>query len=98
MAEIEIALEESGSKGRYVYRPEHGGDEAEITFSRVSPTRIIVDHTGVPESMRGQGIGEALAKHVVEDARAKGESIIPLCPFFKALAQRHEDWQDVVEL
>ena len=97
MADIEIALEESGSKGRYVYRPE-GSDEAEITFSRVSPTRIIVDHTGVPESMRGQGIGEALAKHVVEDARGKGESIIPLCAFFKAMAQRHEEWQDVVEL
>ena len=98
MADLRIELEESGSKGRYVYRPESGGDAAEITFSRVSETRIIVDHTGVPESMRGQGIGQKLAAHVVEDARSKGIAIIPLCPFFKAMAQRHEDWQDVVEL
>ena len=97
MADLQVEFEETDSKGRYVYRaPE--GEEAEITFSRVSPTRIIVDHTGVPESMRGQGIGEALAAHVVEDARGKGIAIIPLCPFFKAMAQRHEDWQDVVEL
>ncbi|MBX7541559.1 GNAT family N-acetyltransferase [Qipengyuania sphaerica] len=97
MADIEITLEEGETKGRYVHRTA-SGDEAEVTFSRVNPTRIIVDHTGVPESMRGQGIGEALAEHVVEDARSKGITIIPLCPFFKAMAQRNESWQDVVEL
>ena len=97
MSEFPIELEEGESKGRYVYRAPDGA-EAEITFSRVSPTRIIVDHTGVPESMRGQGIGQQLAAHVVRDAREKGIAIIPLCPFFKALAQRNEDWQDVVEL
>ena len=97
MADLQVELEETDSKGRYAYRAADGA-EAEITFSRVSPTRIIVDHTGVPESMRGQGIGEAMAAHVVEDAREKGIAIIPLCPFFKAMAQRHGDWQDVVEL
>ncbi|MBY6127380.1 N-acetyltransferase [Qipengyuania aquimaris] len=97
MADLVIELEENGSKGRYVYRPA-SGDPAEITYSVVNPSKIIVDHTGVPESMRGQGVGQALAEHVVKDARAKGISIIPLCPFFKALAQRHEDWKDVVEL
>nr|WP_247711252.1 GNAT family N-acetyltransferase [Qipengyuania vesicularis] len=90
-------MEEGDSKGRYVYRAPDGA-EAEITFSRVSTTGIIVDHTGVPESMRGQGIGQQLAAHLVKDAREKGIAIIPLCPFFKALAQRNEDWQDVVEL
>ena len=97
MTSHDVALEDGDTRGRYILRTE-GGDEAEITFSRVNPTKIIVDHTGVPESLRGQGIGQALAQHVVEDARAKGISIIPLCPFFKALAMRHKVWQDVVEL
>lgn len=97
MDEFPVDLEESGSKGRYVYRSARGGEAAEITFSRVNPTLIIVDHTGVPDSMRGQGVGARLAAHVVTDARAKGEKIIALCPFFKAQAQRHADWQDVVE-
>ena len=98
MSDLEVTLEETGNKGRYAYRADDTGEEAEITFSRVSPTRIIVDHTGVPDSMRGQGVGKALAQHVVEDARAKGTAIIPLCPFFKSLAQRNDDWLDVVEL
>ncbi len=98
MSDLEVTLEETGNKGRYVYRADDSGKEAEITFSRVSPTRIIVDHTGVPDSMRGQGVGAKLAAFVVADARAKGERIIPLCPFFKAQAQRHPEWSDVVEL
>ena len=98
MSDLEVTLEETGNKGRYVYRADDSGEEAEITFSRVSPTRIIVDHTGVPDSMRGQGVGAKLAAFVVADARAKGERIIPLCPFFKAQAQRHPEWSDVVEL
>jgi hypothetical protein len=32
-----------------------------MTFSRTSPTLIIIDHTGVPDSVRGKGVGQALA-------------------------------------
>ena len=96
MADIDITREDGDTKGRYVYRPAEGGEEAELTFSKVSPTRIIVDHTGVPDSLRGQGIGQALSLRAVEDARANGVKIIPLCPFFKAQADRHPDWADVI--
>lgn len=98
MSDLAIQFEENGSKGRYFTLPGENGEQAEITFSRVSPKRIIVDHTGVPDSMRGQGVGLKLAEFVVADARSKSEKIIPLCPFFKAQAQRHEEWRDVVEL
>ncbi|AOL25031.1 hypothetical protein Ga0102493_11904 [Erythrobacter litoralis] len=50
-----ITLEETGSKGRYVLRPEGESEEAELTFSRASDTLVIVDHTGVPDAFRGRG-------------------------------------------
>ena len=43
------------------------------------------------------GVGSALARNIVEEARAKGFTIIPLCPFLKAQADRHPDWADVIE-
>ena len=49
-AEIEITLEETDSKGRYVHRAENA--EAEMTFSKVGTSRIIIDHTGVPDTLR----------------------------------------------
>lgn len=91
---MDIKREDKASGGRYVAIVD--GHEAEITFSRTSPTLIIVDHTGVPDALRGRGVGQALAAHVIEDARKNGWRIIPLCTFFKAQAARHPDWSDVI--
>lgn len=96
MSAITISLEENGAKGRYVAQPAGHKDAGEMTFSRVSATKIIVDHTEVPDSLRGLGVGVALAERVVADAREKGFQIVPLCPFFNAQAKRHPDWSDVV--
>ena len=91
---MEIGEENGASGGRYVTTV--NGHEAEMTFSRASPKLIIIDHTGVPDALRGKGVGQALALHAVEKARAGGWKIIPLCPFFKAQARRHPEWSDVV--
>ena len=91
---MQISDENGPTGGRYLARLE--GVEAEMTFSRASPQLVIIDHTGVPDSLRGKGVGQALALHTVEAARAGGWKIIPLCPFFKAQAQRHPEWRDVV--
>ncbi|MDF1607987.1 GNAT family N-acetyltransferase [Hoeflea sp. YIM 152468] len=91
---MQIIDENGPTGGRYLARLESA--EAEMTFSRASPHLVIIDHTGVPDSLRGKGVGQALASHAVEAARIGGWKIIPLCPFFKAQAQRNPDWRDVV--
>ena len=91
---MDIKLEETGSGGRYATVVD--GHEAEMTFSRTSPRLIIVDHTGVPDSLRGRGVGQALAAHAIEAARQGGWKIIPLCPFMRAQAARHPEWSDVI--
>jgi predicted GNAT family acetyltransferase len=68
-----------------------------MTYSRAGDSLIIIDHTGVPEALRGQHIGEALVQRGVEDARREGRKILPLCPFAKAQIARHKDWQDVLQ-
>lgn len=96
MSDIAITVEESGGKGRYIATAAGREGAGEMTFSRVSPVKIIVDHTEVPDSMRGLGVGVALAQRVVDDARSKGFQIVPLCPFFNAQSKRHPEWADVV--
>jgi len=91
---MQITEETGSTGGRYIARLD--GVEAEMTYSRASPQLVIIDHTGVPDSLRGKGVGQALALHAVEAARAGGWKIIALCPFFKAQAQRNPDWRDVV--
>lgn len=90
----EVQLEDKGTKGRYVL---HGPDgaEAEMTFTKVGEKQIIIDHTEVPDVFRGQGAGLRLVTRAVEDARASGKKIIPLCPFAAAQFRRHPEWADV---
>ena len=89
-----IEREEDPSKGRYTVRL--NGAEAEMTWSRAGESLIIIDHTGVPDALRGLGVGQAMVQRAVKDARAEGRSIIPLCPFAKAQIARHPEWQDVL--
>lgn len=93
MAESEIIREHGTSKGRYVIR--RAGEEAELTYSITTPTLIIADHTGVPDSFRGTGAGLALVTRLVTDARSEGVRIVPLCPFVNAQRLRHPEWADV---
>ena len=86
---------EDGPKGGS-YSADEAGHKAVMTFSRASPRLIIIDHTEVADALRGKGFGQALAAFAVEQARAGGWKIIPLCPFFKAQVERHPEWNDVI--
>lgn len=95
MADIEIIKEEGETRGRYVVTID--GHEAELTYSRLGDSgNVIADHTGVPEELGGRGVGSALVRHLVEDARNNGFRIMPLCPFVKAQYLKNPEWADVM--
>jgi predicted GNAT family acetyltransferase len=93
---LAITREDTPSGGRYVARIE-GKPDAEMTFSRAGKSILIIDHTGVPKELSGLGVGRALVEHMVKDVREQGLKIIPLCPFTKAMLEKHKEWQDILE-
>jgi hypothetical protein len=94
VTDFTIEHEESESRGRYFIKLSDA--EAELTYSRAGETTIIIDHTGVPDALRGVGLGEALVQRAVSDARERGLKVIPLCPFAKAQIDKRPEWQDVL--
>ena len=96
MSEIKIRQETKGAKGRYV--AELDGAEAELTFTRVPPDRLTLDHVGVPKALEGKGIGGALVAHAVAKARADRTKLVARCPFAAAQFKRHPEWSDVFAL
>ncbi|MGP6088923.1 GNAT family N-acetyltransferase [Antarctobacter jejuensis] len=95
MSAPDIRREETDSKGRYVLTID--GHRAELTYSRLGSSAIIIDHTEVPDALRGRGAGQALVERAITDARTEGRKVVPLCPFAKAQIQRHPEWQDVLQ-
>lgn len=58
--------------------------------------KIALTHTEVPGAMSGQGVGSALAKGALDDIRAKGLKVLPICTFIGAYIKRHPEYQDLV--
>src|SRR5262245_10980208 len=97
MADVTITRQDHPSKGRYVATVTGIDGEGELTYRRVNPRLIIADHTAVPDSMRGLGIGRALVQRLIDDARAQDFTVIPLCPYVNAERRKHPEWKDVFQ-
>ena len=90
----DVQRQDQPTRGRWTLVVD--GHEAQMTYSRASPALIIIDHTEVPDALRGRGIGQVLVERAVLDARREGFRIMPLCPFAKAQFERHAAWRDVL--
>jgi predicted GNAT family acetyltransferase len=58
--------------------------------------RIVFTHTQVDPAFAGQGIGSRLAAGALDDVRARGLKVTPICPFMAAYIKRHPAYADLV--
>ncbi len=77
------------------YLEENGELLAEMVY-RKEKDRMIIEHTEVDKSLRGQDIGFQLVERGVEYARETNLKIVPLCKFAKKVIERHKEFQDVL--
>jgi predicted GNAT family acetyltransferase len=57
---------------------------------------IFFTHTEVPEQLAGRGLGSALAKAVLERARAEHWTVVARCPFIAKYVERHPEYQSLL--
>jgi predicted GNAT family acetyltransferase len=57
---------------------------------------LVLNHTVVPPKQEGRGVGSRLIAGVLADARRRGLTIVPSCPFVAAYIQRHPEERDLV--
>lgn len=90
-----VQHQEAHSKGAF-YVEKGQQRVAEMTYSRTNATMIIIDHTDVDESLRGEGVGRQLLGALVAWARETGTKVLPLCPFAKAQFDKDASIRDVL--
>jgi predicted GNAT family acetyltransferase len=49
-------------------------------------------HTEVKPELRNRGFGDELVRGALDDLRARGERVIPTCPFVAAFIRRHPEY------
>jgi predicted GNAT family acetyltransferase len=53
-------------------------------------------HTEVPKELNGRGIGSALARGLLDIARAQKLKVVPLCPFVAGYIAKHPEYADLL--
>lgn len=92
---MEIKQRENEKRGRFFVEID-GKKLALMTYSKAGQGKIIIDHTEVDESLKGQGVGYKLVEAAVEYARENNIKIMPLCPFAAAVFKKREAYKDVL--
>lgn len=87
--------EVTDNAARHRYELSRDGAIAHADYRRQGDTITFV-HTEVPEAMAGKGIGSALVRGALDDARAKGLRVVARCPFVAAWIERHPEYRDLL--
>ena len=73
-----------------------GAQEAAHCEYNMVGDAIMFTHTEVEQAFEGKGVGSRLARHVLDDARARGLHVIPVCQFIAGYLRKHREYVDLV--
>ncbi|HYC30845.1 MAG TPA: GNAT family N-acetyltransferase [Gemmatimonadales bacterium] len=65
--------------------------EAELVYGEFGDGNLDLQHTEVPPSARGSGLGDALVRAALAYARERGQRVIATCPYVRRWLEAHPD-------
>ncbi|MGZ4508333.1 MAG: GNAT family N-acetyltransferase [Blastococcus sp.] len=57
---------------------------------------LVFTHTEVDPDAGESGLGSTLVRGALDDVRAHGGHVVPLCPFVRGWIDRHQEYADLV--
>jgi hypothetical protein len=63
---------------------------------RLRDGRISFTHTEVPPQLSGKGVGTRLISGALDQVRAKGLKVVPICSFVRRHIETHAETQDLL--
>jgi predicted GNAT family acetyltransferase len=72
------------------------GDEVATLYYGRDGQRLTLIHTEVPPALEGHGIAGKLARFALDDARARGLAVIPVCTYVSSYLRLHPDYLGLV--
>ncbi|MFG2052633.1 GNAT family N-acetyltransferase [Micromonospora sp. NPDC048930] len=80
---------------RFEARDETGTVAGVVTY-QLTGNIIVYTHTEVDPAFEGKGVGSTLARAVMDDARDRGRTVVPVCPFLSAWLEKHPEYDGIV--
>ncbi|MEU4625871.1 GNAT family N-acetyltransferase [Actinoplanes sp. NPDC023801] len=90
-----FTVTELPERERFEARDEAGTLAGVVTYQVTGPI-IVYTHTEVVPEFEGRGAGSALARAVMDDAKARGRTVVPMCPFLAGWLDKHPGYESIV--
>jgi len=84
---VHLSVQHEPSRSRFVVALPDG--EAELIYAMFADDVMDLQHTEVPTSGKGQGVGDALVRAALAYARERGLRVMATCPYVQAWLRRH---------
>ncbi|TDC21706.1 N-acetyltransferase [Micromonospora sp. 15K316] len=92
---MQFTVTDVPERDRFEARDETGALAGIVTY-QLTGTIIAYTHTEVDPDFEGKGVGATLARAVMDDARARGRTVVPICPFIAKWLTRHPEYEEIV--
>jgi predicted GNAT family acetyltransferase len=92
---VTIAVSEVPEKGRFEARDEAGELAGVLTYQVTGPI-IVFTHTEIDSRFEGRDVGSLLARTVMDDARSRNRTVVPMCPLLGQWLEKHPEYDKLV--
>jgi predicted GNAT family acetyltransferase len=75
---------------------ENGKIIVNATFPLIKDGVVVIDHTYVDPSLRGQGVASELMHHVYKHIKSLGFQAVATCPYAVVWFKKHQEFKDII--
>jgi predicted GNAT family acetyltransferase len=84
-----VTVEHDPDGSRFFVRLADG--EGELFYNAFGEDVLDLQHTEIPPSAKGQGVGDALVRAALAFARERGMRVMATCPYVQIWLRRHPE-------
>jgi predicted GNAT family acetyltransferase len=91
---MQIEVTNDAEASRYELRLD--GRLVGIADYRTTGTTVVFSHTEIDPPLRGRGLGAELVRAALDDVRAAGLTVVPLCWYVAQYIDEHPKYADLL--
>jgi predicted GNAT family acetyltransferase len=92
---VEIVVVDVPERERFEARGAEGVVAGVLTYQLTGPI-VAYTHTRVEPEFEHLGVGAALARAAMDDAKAKRRTVVPICPFLSGWLDEHHEYDSML--